>query len=748
MLLRLSLLAGVSLLASGAAAQEAEPGPQPAEAEIERPERVTTPTSALTSVLPDEALERRYLTDPLEIADTAPNMVAVRTPGFGAGNLYRLRGLGSVGTYLDGVRLSEETANLIGLFDIDEVRIVRGPSPLSAALPSAAGALDVRLRRPGTETHGEFEGYYGEFDTMALRGSLDFISADKGFGLNVSGFYQDSDGWVDNLTTGETLNEEDRWGGRAGLRFTFSPEAEWNVGIGFMRDESLNILNFECRDEQDCDDRFATTGFSAEVEDLLSPLGGLPVSGEKARNGLGAKTDVVFMSSDFVWNSAIGTLQVLASYADTDQDFAIDFGDGRLPAEIGAAPPSPAGLALGGDLRIGETSQRELTIDSSLTNELWPGIALKVGASAHGRDQDDDAARVLPTSMTASAVAYDRRTETTSDGYTVYGEVSAKLGGFDLAAGGRVGEDTVDVDLRDRILSAANVSDEFSYDVWGAFADARLALGGSAALFAHAARGFEFGGVDADRLGALGSGRIEPTANWTLEGGIEAGFWGDRVNMRLTGFYLDAEDVPVAHAEGAMRLAAQRADLTNSGAELELTAMPVDGLILTGAAGYQSASYDDSPETTAAIARCLGELAADGPSPSCGVGLVTLDGELAEPVFAPELTGRLHISYDIYIAAAESFITPSLGFDYRDAMETEAANVTLLDASGAYFGGSRADARTLVNAGLALRTDDDWWRVSVECDNCFDETYVDASQGLYGYLGRPMTWTVRARRRF
>lgn len=745
MSLRLALLAGVSsLLAVPAAAQEADPVDTDA---LTSPQAAVDLAAPLTTILPDDELERRYLTDPLEIARTAPNMVAVRTPGFGSGNLYRLRGLGSVGTYLDGVRLSEETANLIGLFDIEEVRIVRGPSPLSAALPSAAGALEVRLRRPGYETHGEFEGYYGEFDTKALRGSLDMISANELIGLNFSGFYQDSDGWVENLTTGDMLNEEDRWGGRVGFRLTFSPQAELNIGAGFIRDESLNILNFECDDDV-CDDRFATTGFAKNVDDLLTPLGGLPVSGKKARSGLGAETDIAFISTDFVWDSALGAVQVIGGFADTDQNYAIDFGDGRLPAAIGAPPPEEASLPLGGDLRIGDTSRREATIDASLTRTLVPGIEVKLGGTAHDRREDDDVARILPASATSSIVAYDRLTETSSEGYTLYGALSGEFGAFDLAAGGRFGEDTIRLDQRRRLAPALSASDAASYDVWGAFADARLALGGSAALFARASRGFEFGGFDADRVSALGTGRIEPVTNWTLEGGLEAGFWDNSVNLRLTGFYLQADDVAVGYSENATLLSAERADLTNGGAEAEVTMMLMEGLIVTAAAGYQSASYDETPDIEAARALCLTELGAGGAAPSCGAGIVTLDGELAEPVFAPDLTARAHVSYDIYIAAAESFITPSFGIDYRDAMETGPANVTLFDGNGAYFGGSRADARTLVKAGLALRTDDDWWQVSIECDNCFDETYIDASEGLYGYLGRPMTWTVRARRKF
>ena len=40
------------------------------------------------------------------------------------------------------------------------------------------------------------------------------------------------------------------------------------------------------------------------------------------------------------------------------------------------------------------------------------------------------------------------------------------------------------------------------------------------------------------------------------------------------------------------------------------------------------------------------------------------------------------------------------------------------------------------------------WTLSVDCTNCFNESFVQSALSNYSYLNRPMEWTVRAKYRF
>ena len=696
------LLGASSFFTAAAAAQEPVPaitGAAETTLEDEAPLKVPEIAASVTSLTGLE-LEDRFLTEPVEIARQAPNTVAALTPGFGSGNFYVVRGLSNVGTYVDGVRLSDRSANHFGLLDIETVRVVRGPAPLAHALPSGGGGLHVRLHRPGEETHGEFEGYFGKFDRKALRGSLDIPSATGVFALNLSGYYQDTDGYADNLATGEKVNEEDRWGGRLGFRLSPANEIDLHFGAAFLHDEALNLLNFECGGET-CDDRFAATGFPADPEDPLNPLGLFPagdgfIRGDRARIGLGNEADIALVTSDLEWRAGFGTLRLVSGYVDTDQLSAIDFGSG----------PGP-----GTDLRIAEEERREFTNDLSLGRTFGEASSLRIGVTQADTQRRDEVANVVADPSSGEPVnrlAFDRTVHANLSSISVYAEGDARLAAFELSGGLRYADQSVDARLIDA-GARPHTRSGFDHDVWSGFVQARFALTGETTLFARAARGYT--------AGDLGAAVAEPETNWTYEGGVEAGFLGGRGHLRLTGFYLQADDAAQLFAAGGRR----QADVSNLGVEAEIGLAPFEDLRIEAAAGYQNAKYE---EDSAA-------------------------GLPEEPAYAPDLTATAWASYDVYLRGAESFLTPSVGIDYRSEMNvTEPFLSPLLPRTREFGNDVEAGGRLLVNAGLTLRTDDDWWLVSVKCDNCLDETYVDSSFGGLPYLGRPMSWTIRARRQF
>ncbi|MGB3721218.1 MAG: TonB-dependent receptor plug domain-containing protein [Pacificimonas sp.] len=661
-------------------------------------EIITTPLlnepapPAVTRLNADQ-LEVRYLDEPQAMARQVPNMVAVTPPGFGSGVNYTLRGLGDVGTYVDGVRLSKLTANHFGQFQLDRVDFERGPLATGPAVLSSAGAVNVGLHMPGTEVHGRFEGIYGEFDRLGFRGAIDMPSANDVFAITVDGYYEKTDGYVDNLTTGERLNDEDRWGGRFGIRLSPAANVDWFVNAAFLHDETLNLLNFECDDR--CDDRFATTGLS---EDRDTAFEG--VSGGKARNGLGNETDTMLLTSNFNWRGNGIGLRLTTGYVNTDQDYAIDFADGRGFAGTDDGLPDEAGLAPGRLAQIGDEKLTEFSQDVALEGDIG-GFSYVVGGALYQRDEEMELAVLRRSRFDLDRLqTLDQRSNQTVKGRALYAGFGYDLGAAELSAGLRYTDE--DVDIRARTLDDSGFP---GFDVedgegeWTGHVSGRLPLADGMTAFASARRGM----TSAQIVPVLGITRGAST-NWTYEGGVEAGLLDGMVNARLKGFYLDADDALNEQLGG-------ESDLTNYGAEAEVTAEPLEGLNLFGSLGWQNADYDDFD---------------------------------IDPAYAPDVTAAGGLSYDWYIKGAESYLTPSIGFHYRGAMELDILGDPLIDTGG----GQSADARVLVNAGLALRTDDDWWLVSVECENCLDETYVDSAFAGYGYLGRPMTWTLRARRQF
>jgi len=151
-------------------------------------------------------------------------------------------------------------------------------------------------------------------------------------------------------------------------------------------------------------------------------------------------------------------------------------------------------------------------------------------------------------------------------------------------------------------------------------------------------------------------------------------------------------------------------------------------------------------------------------APDCAAGIVTATGDIATPVRTPDWTLAFGGSYDIPLPSAGVIIAPAVNVTYRSSLETGTANATIFAGAsppafdgtvfpnnpfdGEFITGSLTDAHFLVGASLSMRTEDGNWLLSVECDNCFDESYGQSSLVNYTYLNPPRTWMVKARRRF
>lgn len=155
------------------------------------------------------------------------------------------------------------------------------------------------------------------------------------------------------------------------------------------------------------------------------------------------------------------------------------------------------------------------------------------------------------------------------------------------------------------------------------------------------------------------------------------------------------------------------------GAELEITAFPVDGLTLDGSLSYINVKYD-----------------ADS------VAAAGLTGEETFP-YTPDWTYSFGVQYDYDIGPG----TVSARFDgsYRSEIFTETANTSW----------SRIDGRFLGNARLSYTTADEDWRVSLEVQNLFDKYYFmsisDVTRSLGAVTavpGLPRTWALSVRRNF
>jgi iron complex outermembrane receptor protein len=305
-------------------------------------------------------------------------------------------------------------------------------------------------------------------------------------------------------------------------------------------------------------------------------------------------------------------------------------------------------------------------------------------------------------------------------------------------------------------------------------------------VYASATKGFKSGGWNARGYTANTLLPFGPEETWSYEIGMKSEWFDRRLRVNLTAFYQDTSGLQTPSAfvaqDGTVSFITQNfADYHNRGVELEVLAQPVPNASLFYNMGFQKDNYvvdHNAPAFNTYNVKsvsqqqidCLAEIAAGklafgsgaNNAVDCAAGIVTATGDIARPVRSPRWSMAGGGSYDFKLPSAGIVLTPSVNVIYRSPFEVGTANGSFYTGSitsggitypanpygGTQITGSHNSGYVLVNASFALRTDDNNWTVSLECNNCFDKTYVESSLANTTYISQPRTWLLRAKRKF
>ncbi len=161
---------------------------------------------AVTAVNAD-AVEQLVPRDLGDIAALVPNFSASKITGFNAAS-FAIRGAAQtdiivysepqVGVTLDDFVVPHVQTQLLDLFDIEQVEVLRGPQGTLFGKNTTAGVVNVRTKRPElgvTSAEGRFLG--AKFGQIQTRLALNLPLGDQ-FAFRFAGQYQTSDGYYRN----------------------------------------------------------------------------------------------------------------------------------------------------------------------------------------------------------------------------------------------------------------------------------------------------------------------------------------------------------------------------------------------------------------------------------------------------------------------------------------------------------------------------------------------------------------------
>jgi len=198
-----------------------------------------------------EAIERTNPGDSNEILLKVPNLGINTNAGATNANIF-LRGVGStgisfnlqsgVGVYADEVALNSPVVNILQIYDLERIEVLRGPQNTLYGRNTTGGAINFISRKPevGGPVNGFVTGTYGRFNQA---------DANAAFGAPLGDFaafrvalqYQTRDGIRTNLLTGADEVNRNKFAARAQLALEPTDRISINVKGHIERVRSDNI---------------------------------------------------------------------------------------------------------------------------------------------------------------------------------------------------------------------------------------------------------------------------------------------------------------------------------------------------------------------------------------------------------------------------------------------------------------------------------------------------------------------------
>lgn len=132
----------------------------------------------------------------------------------------------SVAVFVDGVYRSRATAAIADLPKVDRIEVLKGPQSTLFGKNASAGVISIVSAKPSFETEGYAELGVGNYDQRLVKGYLTGPILDDSLAYSIGGTYNKRDGYVENVSGGDDLNDRDRYSVRGELLWQPTDDAE------------------------------------------------------------------------------------------------------------------------------------------------------------------------------------------------------------------------------------------------------------------------------------------------------------------------------------------------------------------------------------------------------------------------------------------------------------------------------------------------------------------------------------------
>ncbi len=603
------------------------------------------------TALGGDQLEAMFAQNLADVSMTLPNVRLDSDGAFPGTSNFSIRGMGfistiasndpTVGLFVDGMYIGTTLGGSPDTFDLESVEVLRGPQGTLFGRNVTAGAVIMRSRRPGEETSGTLRAGVGSGDRLLLGGGIEGALGDTMAG-KIYAQYNDSSGDFENIANGDDF-------GAHKVQFV-RPILSWTPN----EDLDITLITEYSKHEGD--------GTAARY---------IEYPGQLLYDAYGAREPG---SADEIALSYKGRTDIETSQAVLEANWQL--GDGTLTSITGARKVSYYSQ---GDT---DSTQFEVVTDAWLdleqdqfSEELrYAGKAFEdkldytVGLYYFQQDMEQFYHVLFfgsPALRSQGKLSHQSASAFAQGDYQIVPDLYLTLGlrytwEYKEAENASFSDcvstgSQLRCDLSD---SGDNDWDNLSPKIglsWQATDDVLA--------YASYTEGFRSGGYNIRTTSDTESpGPYDEEKVKAYEMGFKSTALDGRLRANAAVFYNEYTDLQRTRSVGITNFIDNVAAATTQGAEVELTFMPIDSLVLMASVGYLKAEYDDYPDL---------DVDFDGtPDPELAKGL--------QLVKAPEWSYNLAAIYDLSLGNAGE-VSTRVSYTYNDETPINDQNTLMID---------------------------------------------------------------------
>ena len=700
----------------------------------------------------EQSLEAMRIEEISDLAAYVPNMSMQKAAGSKDNLTYTIRGLSAgdvtllsenaVGMYIDGVYIARNSGAAFDLSDVERIEVLRGPQGSLYGRNTIGGAINIVTNRPLEEFGFKQKLALGNRDYLVSRTSFDTGRLGD-FAAKLSFNHREQGGDVRNLTTGrKDLGAFESDGYRLALNWTPSAAFSGDLIVErIQRDGNPGVQQLvHVRDS------YAAFG-GPVIQQAVDRATSTPLDEMSAGVGIddeSAFTDIDFQSLILAWDVGDITLKSISAHRKLHMGY--DAGNSQmypvtspftvftLDSATFASTPVAVGEYVPMATSMRETNHKQVSQEFQVLGEAFDSRLKYIAGLYYFKEEGDDdqpAWFTMPGAFLGFPLGTDVYYGPFATKYGIESKSKAAFGQLtwsatdqlDLTLGMRYTRDDKNAELlvQGAMQSASDSWSNFDYSL-----TANYHFNEDISFYATYSTGYRAGGFTAraQTIESFTTPYDEEHAT-SHELGVKSEWLDSRVRLNGALFYVDYEDAQVnqfvASDVGLNDIIQNAGKATISGVELELTVLPIDGLMVALAYGHTHYKYDEF------VTGRLDPVSAS-PAPTDKADQYGNEdiADTAKPLRAPKNTGSVIVAYDFSPTAIGRF-SARIDATYQSRLynHTQLNNYTA------------GENQTLLNARLTLSDVPVKWgdlSVALWGRNLADKRYTEASVD-YGTLG-------------